>query len=507
VTRRLHCGLALAILVVTIAVADVAPARAGTPAWPPLPAFDASIAWSDCGGGWECGTLTVPVDWSAPRGETVGLSVIRRPASVPDARVGALVVNPGGPGFGGTGFVQALARRLPDVVTERFDLVSWDPRGTGASRPVDCVDDSVLDLGTAVPAVPDTAETLAVARRYNRAVARGCVERSGAYAGQVGTRNTARDLEAIRIALGEPSLNYLGYSYGTIIGATYAQMFPGHVRTMVLDGAPDYWLPPLQFSYAQAQAFMHALEAFLSWCDSDSSCALQGAGAPREVFQRLLDRVNAGPIDAEYTANNETRSGALTSSGFETAVISMLYDRSRGWPLLGRALRAFADDDAGPLLSLADGYLGRRPDGTWASVVEANAVIGCVDRPDPKPRSAARELADVVRFQSELPPWGGSWAVGACAGMPKAARGDALGDVRVTGAAPILVVGTTGDPATPYGGAGAMVSRIAGSGLLTYESTEHTAYGTGRSACIDDAVDGYLVDRVMPAAGTRCSPG
>jgi pimeloyl-ACP methyl ester carboxylesterase len=435
------------------------------------------------------------------------LSVTRRRASVPDARLGALLVNPGGPGFGGTGFVRTLVRRLPPVVTDRFDLVSWDPRGTGASRPVDCVDDAVLDLGTAVPAVPDTAETLAVARRYNRAFARGCVERNGAYAGQVGTRNTARDLEAIRIALGEPSLNYLGFSYGTIVGATYAQMFPERVRAMVLDGPPDYWLPPLQFSYAQAQAFMHALDAFLSWCEGDSSCALQGAGAPREVFQRLLDRVNAGPIDAQYTANDETRSGALTSSGFETAVISMLYDRARGWPLLGRALRAAADDDAGPLLSFADGYVGRRPDGTWASVVEANAVIGCVDRPDPKPRAAVRELADVVRFQSELPPWGGSWAVATCTGMPKAARGDGLGNVRVTGAAPILVVGTTGDPATPYGGAGAMVARIAGSGLLTYESTEHTAYGTGRSTCIDDAVDAYLVDRVMPAAGTRCSPG
>ena len=252
---------------------------------------------------------------------------------------------------------------------------------------------------------------------------------------------------------------------------------------------------------------MQALDAFLGWCETNTSCALREAGAPRDVFTQLLDRVNAGAIPAEYTANGETRAGVLTASLFETAVIGMLYDESRGWPTLGRALRAAARDDAGPLLQLADGYLGRNADGTWEPDLEANAVINCVDRPDPKPRSAARELADVARFQSELPPWGGGWAVSGCAGMPKPARGDKLGDVRVAGTAPILVVGTTGDPATPYAGAFTMVSRIAGSGLLTFESTEHTAYGTGRSTCIDDAVDTYLIDGVMPAAGTRCSAG
>jgi hypothetical protein len=288
---------------------------------------------------------------------------------------------------------------------------------------------------------------------------------------------------------------------------TYAQMFPTTVGAMVLDGPPDYWLPLLDYAHQQAQGFMHALDAFLGWCEANSSCALREAGAPRDVFAQLLDQVNAGPIPAEYTANGATRSGMLTASLFETAVIAMLYDESRGWPVLGRALRADAAGDPGSLLSLAEGYLGRSVDGTWAPDVEANAVITCVDRPDPKPRSAARELADVARFQSELPPWGGSWAVSGCAGMPRPARGDKLGDVRVTGAAPILVIGTTGDPATPYAGAGTMVSRIEGAGLLTFESTEHTAYGSGRSACIDDAVDAYLLDRVMPAAGTRCPAG
>ena len=416
-------------------------------------------------------------------------------------------MNPGGPGFGGTPYLRSAVRRLPAVVQERFDLVSWDPRGTGNSRPVDCVDDAYLDLGALTAPVPDTAETLEISHGYSAGFARGCAERTGTYAGQVGTRNTARDLEAIRIALGEPTINYLGFSYGTIVGATYAQMFPTTIRTMVLDGPPDYWLPQLDYSYAQADAFMKALDAFLGWCEASTSCALRAAGAPRDVFNELLTRTNAAPMATEYTVNGTTRSGSLTGSLFETAVISMLYDESRGWPILARSLRAAADDDAAPMLQLADNYLGRSPDGTYTSALEANSVISCVDRPEPRPRAAATELADIQRFQAALPPWGGGWALSGCAGMPKPAKGDKLGEVTVKGAPPILVIGTTGDPATPYAGAGTMVARIAGSGLLTFESTEHTAYGTARSTCIDDAVNVYFVDGVMPPPGTRCSAG
>jgi hypothetical protein len=165
---------------------------------------------------------------------------------------------------------------------------------------------------------------------------------------------------------------------------------------------------------------------------------------------------------------------------------------------------AAADGRGGALLALADGYLGRSPDGTYTSLYEANAVIRCVDLPDRAPRAPSRELADVLRFQAQLAPWGGNWATSGCAGMPKPAKGDKLGDVRVTGTSPVLVVGTTGDPATPYAGAVSMLSRIAGAGLLTFDSTDHTAFGTGRSDCIDAAVTVYLVDGTMPAPDTRC---
>jgi pimeloyl-ACP methyl ester carboxylesterase len=500
----------------TAGSATTAPATP-TPRWAPLPSFDTTLAWAPCHDGWECATLTVPVRWVRPTStsapaptpaptpaDTVPLAVVRHRANAPDERIGSLVVNPGGPGQGGVDYLPLVSRRFPDEVLARFDIVSWDPRGTGASRPVDCVDDAFLDATSASPAVPDNAVTLAAARAQTATFAKGCTDLMGTYAGQVGTRNSARDLEAIRIALGEPTISYLGFSYGTVLGMTYAQMFPHAVRAMVLDGPPDYWLPSIDYSYAQAAGFRDAFDTFVSWCEQTPSCALRDLGAPREVFDMLRASLQAAPIAASYSADGGERLGTVTESTLATAALSSLYDE-RAWPDLARALaRAAADGDGGPLLARADDYSGRSVDGTWSSLTEANVVISCVDRPEPKPRSAARELADVLRFQAALPPWGGSWATSACAGMPKPAVGDRLGDVRVRDTPPILVVGTTGDPATPYAGAVAMLSRISGATLLTREATEHTAFGTARSDCVDEVVTRYLTDLQLPAPDARC---
>jgi pimeloyl-ACP methyl ester carboxylesterase len=469
----------------------------------------AAVTWSDCGNGFQCATLSVPVDWRVPEGDRVALALTRHPATGPEPRVGALVVNYGGPGNSGVHSLQATWARLPQVVRDRFDVVSWDPRGTGASRPIDCLDDPVLDQSTALPAVPDTPDALTAVRGYEDALAQGCRDRMGDYAGQVGTRNTARDLEAIRRAIGEPLLTFLGYSYGAIVGATYAQMFPRAVRAMVLDGAPDWWASRTDYAYAQAQGFQHALTAFLDWCAQAPACALRQAGDPHTAFNDLVARVARDPLPATYRAADGTvRDGVLTGTMLETGAVALLYDEARGWPLLGQALRSAAQDGwGGPLLADADQYLGRAPDGAWSSLTEANAVIFCDDRPDRLTATFAQDLTLVQRFQAALPPWGGTWAVDTCRGMPLPSPGDRLGRVEVRGVRPVLVVGTTGDPAAPYAGAEAMHTRIAGSTLLTFDSTEHTAYGTGRSACVDEAVDAYLVAGTVPPAGTRCAPG
>jgi pimeloyl-ACP methyl ester carboxylesterase len=475
--------------------------------WPPLPAFDPTLAWSDCGDGFQCATLNVPVDWNNPSGENVGIALTRLPALVPDQRVGSLVLNYGGPGSSGIEHLRTTFGRLPQTVRDRFDVVTFDPRGTGASRPVDCVDDAFLDQSATLAAVPTTAEQLDAVHQYNAQFAAGCIQRMGAYAGQVGTRNTARDMEAIRIALGDSKLTYVGFSYGAALGAAYAQMFPASVGRLVLDGPPDYWINSRDYAYRQAKGFMDALSGFLDWC-AQSGCSLAASGNPRDQLNQLIARVEQQPIDGSYVdSSGVTRNGQLTGSLLENAVLSLLYDRSRGWPLLADALSQAANTGrASSLLAYADQWVGRASDGHWDPLVEASSVISCVDRPTKTAPSTTAELADVATFQSQLPPWGGSWATASCVGMPKPAKGDKLGDVRVRGTAPIVVIGTTGDPATPYVGAEALVDRIQGSELLTFESTEHTAFGRGISTCIDDAVVAYLVDGTVPPPGTRCSP-
>jgi pimeloyl-ACP methyl ester carboxylesterase len=478
-----------------------------TTTWPPLPAFDATLAWVDCGDGFQCAPLNVPVDWRIPRGESLGIALTRLPALAPDQRVGSLVLNYGGPGSSGIEHLRATYGRLPQAVRDRFDVVTFDPRGTGASRPVDCVDDVFLDQSATLAAVPTTSEQLDALHDYNRQFAAGCVQRMGTYAGQVGTRNTARDLEAIRIALGDPELTYVVFSYGAALGAAYAQLFPASVGRLVLDGPPDYWIGARDYAYRQAKGFMEALSGFLDWC-TQSGCSLAASGNPRDQLNQLIARVDRQPWPASYVdANGVARTGELTGSLLENAVLSLLYDRSRGWPLLADALSQAANTgNAASLLAYADQWVGRAVDGRWDPLVEASSVISCVDRPTKSAPTRAAELADVATFQSQLPPWGGSWATAGCVGMPKPARGDKLGDVRVRGTAPILVLGTTNDPATPYVGAEALVSRIQGSELLTFESTEHTAFGRGISTCIDDAVVAYLVAGTLPPPGTRCSP-
>ncbi len=283
------------------------------------PAFDVAVAWSDCGNGFECGTLNVPVDWRQPAGEQVGLALVRHPATfaVRAHRVAGGELRRSRRVRG-----QLPAHHVgapPPVVQARFDVVSFDPRGTGASRPIDCVDDAFLDLSAGLATIPNTVALLDTVHTFNAQFAAGCVERMGAYAGQVGTRNVARDVEAIRVALGEPKLDYLGYSYGTIVGITYAQMFPATIRSMVLDAPPDYWLSARDYAHQQAGGFMNALGAFLDWCQQ-TNCSLASTGPPRDVLQQLIARVDQQPLPASYTADGVTRDGVLTPSLLQSGV-------------------------------------------------------------------------------------------------------------------------------------------------------------------------------------------
>jgi pimeloyl-ACP methyl ester carboxylesterase len=463
----------------------------------------ATLRWQPCGDRFECARLDVPVDAAAPAGASVSVALIRAPARDPERRVGSLVVNFGGPGDAGTETLPRVIGRFPAVIRDRFDIVSFDPRGTGGTRAIDCVDDTTTDVLAAEDPTPDDLGELE--RFYTGAnaavdVEKACIDRYGTWLAAVGTRNVARDLERIRVALGGRRLDFLGYSYGTVLGAVYAQEFPDRVRTMVLDGAVNLSATPAEEQAANASGFEGALDRFLQWCDGRARCPFDD-GDPRAALTRLRDRFESGLL---VPAGDSRAAGVGT---FYLALIAALYDRDDGWPALALALTRASRGDGTVLQHLADAYLGRDENGRYDVLQEAIGPIRCAD--------ARRPLVDFPEYRAtferltaEYPFFGalvGSSQTGCDPRLPVPVPGDEVGDVRAAPDAPVLIIGTTGDPATPYEGAIDLATRIRGSRVLTFESAEHAAYGRG-DGCIDDAVNRYLLTRRLPPPGTRCRP-
>lgn len=458
--------------------------------------YDQEPAWEGCGPGTECTAVTVPVDWADPDGETLDLAVVRRRTDG-DA-VGALFMNPGGPGASGVEYVGDYG----DLVTTRdlrdaYDLVGFDPRGVGASEPIDCLDDAQLDAFLAAEVDPTTPEGLAAMRADAEELGRACAADAGELLGHVDTVSAARDLDVLRAALDQERLHYLGKSYGTLLGATYADLYPGRVGRMVLDGALDPAQSFTDVSIGQAEGMERALRAYAEDCGSRSDCPLRG-----DLDERL-DQVRQVLEDAEQ---QPLRTGdpqrPLTASLAFYGLIAALYD-PESWPVLDQALgQALAGDGAG-LLALADVYAGREEDGSYGSnLLEVFNAVNCLDYPvDADPESMA---ATAQRLEEVSPTFGEALAYGEvlCDAWPvEAVREPA--PVQASGAPPILVVGTTGDPATPHAWAVALAEQLDSGRLLTYEGEGHTAYMRG-SACVDRAVDRYLIDGVLPGEGATC---
>jgi pimeloyl-ACP methyl ester carboxylesterase len=311
-------------------------------------------------------------------------------------------------------------------------------------------------------------------------------------------------MDQLRAALGDDKLAYLGFSYGTVIGAVYAQMFPERVGRMVLDSPVDLSADALQVLRGNAQGFEDALDDFLADCAAKQSCAFRTGGDPTAALKKLQTRFEQGLQLPTADAKGRRSSRVAGVGAFYTALISALYDKQFGWPLLAEALADGRKGNGTLLLSLADSYNGRHDDGTYDNINEVIGPILCDDREDPTP-SFAEYAAEYHHEVAQYPFFGayvGSTVLGCDARLPRPPASEQVGDLRVSGTTPILVVGTTRDPATPFVGAQDLASRLSGSRLLTFESTEHTAYT--KSKCIDDAVDGYLLRGTLPPVGTSC---
>jgi pimeloyl-ACP methyl ester carboxylesterase len=467
----------------------LAPSTAPTPATD-APFVPAPLQWRGCDLG-ECATLVVPLDPARPRGPTIDLALARVPARNGGARLGSLLVNPGGPGVAGASFAPTVARRLPAAVRDRFDVVGWDPRGTGGSTRVQCGDR--LDYLFAVDAAPDDAAQRTALERAGQRFADACAAGSGELLAHLATSDTVQDMELIRQALGDPALTYAGFSYGTYLGARYAQTFPTHVRALVLDGAIDPALDFEQTNVQQAQGFGRSLQAFLDWCDA-TGCSFRQGRPARAAYDALRASIDAAPLE---------RGGrSLGPTQLNLAVAAPLYLGRQGFPELAAGLRAAQGGDPGPLLADFDRYVGRESDGTYDGEWAAFVATSCADGPN---LPVATFVAVQARAAVAAPDFGAE-NVGLafpCSVWPVTAARQTPQPATAPGAPPILVVGTTGDPATPFAWAQALAAQLGSGRLVTVAGSTHTSLLNG-NRCLDAIAAAYLVDGTVPAPGRSC---
>jgi pimeloyl-ACP methyl ester carboxylesterase len=448
------------------------------------------LAWDDCGDV-ECATLEVPADYAEAEGATIELALARRPAD--GDRVGALLLNPGGPGAAGIPLVEDASSYVSDELLERFDIVAWDPRGVGESTAIECIDN--LDFFFATDKSPDDQGEVDANIAAARQLVEACKARSGELLPHLSSRATVDDMDSIRAALGEEKLTYAGFSYGTYLGALYAEHYPDKVRALVLDGAVDPSLGFEDLSREQAAGFDSALEAFLDYC-ADEGCGF-GGDDPHAAYDQLIAQIDAETLPGEIEGEERTLGPGEADIGVATA----LYLGEDGWDLLGEALNSAARGDGSGLLILSDAYTSRHPGGDYDNNNEAFYGIGCLDGPAP----SAEDLPAVAQRVAQVAPEFGAsttWLSSPCSVWPVPPVGTP-GPLQGAGAPPIVVIGTSNDPATPLKWARSLADQLESARLVVFEGEGHTAYQRG-SSCVDEIVDRYLVDLTVPGEETTC---
>jgi pimeloyl-ACP methyl ester carboxylesterase len=461
----------------------------------PLPSPSA-VAWTSCGGGFQCGTISVPLDYSQPAADTITIAMIRKPATDPTKRIGSLLVNPGGPGDPAIDFLRQDVSAMTEL-NLRFDLVAFDPRGVGQSDPVHCLQPAQQDAYNAVDPVLDDPQEKATLIQAEKDYAAACEQQSGKILPFIDTASAARDMDMVRAALGDAKLTYLGMSYGTFLGQMYAHLFPTHVRALSLDGVVDPAVSPEDLNHAQLVSFESNLQAFLANCRARrtgaSPCLYARSGDPGTKLAALMERLDAQPL--QVGTRQLTRAIGLNG------VLLALYDQSF-WTYLDQGLTLADQGDGRVLMALSDTYYQRGTDGTYSSLEDANAAINCVDRPVASDIATYDALGPAYAQVSPLFGPAFEYANLICSFWPAKATGHA-GPLTAEGAPPILLVGGTNDPATPFAWAQSVHAQLANSVLLTRQGNGHTSFDS--SPCAHAAEDAYLINLTLPAAGTVCS--
>jgi pimeloyl-ACP methyl ester carboxylesterase len=473
----------------TTATTSAAPAPSGS-----VEAVAPPVRWTECGGGFLCGDLRVPKDYANPSIGSLNVAMVRLPATDREGRIGSLVVNPGGPGGSGVDFVRDGAPQFPASLRKRFDLVGFDPRGVNGSSAIRCIDN--LDGHAALDPSPDSKAELKALVDAAKEYAEACGSRNDATLPYLSTDAVVNDLDLIRQAVGDEKLNYLGFSYGTLIGSLYAERFPDRIRAMALDGALDPSLDLEHLRAGQAKAFETALKHFLADCADHRSCLFHGGGATTSAFDRLMKSIDKHSLPTLRVGSRRKVGPGLASS----AVLGAMYSEA-SWPSLAAALALAERGDGSFMLLISDPFRGRKENGSYSNQQDAYTANTCLDFPAPTDidtytswakalEKTAPHFAQQIAY-NDLP----------CAFWPMPATGRPH-KVSAPGAPPIVVVGTTGDPATPYAWSKALVQQLETSTLITRRGEGHTGYL--ESTCVSRAVDAYLLDLKVPKSGLTC---
>ncbi|WP_282847346.1 alpha/beta hydrolase [Microbacterium oxydans] len=460
-----------------------------------LPFYSQELTWTECGVGFDCTDVTAPLDWEDPGKGEITLSVVRHRAE--GTPVGSLLTNPGGPGASGVDLVlNSLDFAVGADLIENFDVIGFDPRGVGDSTAVSCYDAPQMDdyLYGIPSAARGTAEWEAELLDSHKKFAEACDANSGGILPYITTVNAARDMDLIRAVLGDKQLNYLGYSYGTFLGATYAKLYPEKAGRLVLDGAIDPAVPGLEVGATQALGFESALRAYMQDCLDSGECPFNGS-----VDEAMAD-LGALLASVDSTPLKSGDGRMLGADSLMTAIIAALYSQD-SWGYLTQALDEALQGDPTSALFLADFYNGRE-NGTYTdNSTEAFRAYNCMDYPvEDDPAAEAATNAKIAEGAPTIAPY---WAgPDSCSVWPYPPTGT-RGEIKAEGAGPILVIGTTNDPATPYEWSESLANQLEEGVLITRVGEGHTGYNKG-NACVDDAVEAFLLDDVVPEDGLRC---
>lgn len=480
----------LATVFTLVAGACSGPAPTTTKASPTPYSTPSSIAWKACGGVLQCGTVTVPVDYSNLVGDTIEIALIRKPATDAPHRIGSVLINPGGPGGSGIDYLRR-ATSLLESLNKRLDLVSFDPRGVGQSAPIRCISNSQADSMSAIDPVVDDPHEKQALIQADRDYARACRQRAGKILPFVDTASAAKDMDVIRSALGDAKLTYLGFSYGTFLGETYAHLFPTHVRALALDAVVDP-AESLTDRLLQRSIEIEAnLQRFFAFCNA-GSCQFGASGDPAAKLSALMQRLDSQPL--VVGKRGLTRSLAMIAVEY-----SLAYPQS--WNDLQAALSAADDGNGQLLLALADAVDGRLADGSYTNTADASVAINCIDQPVPFDIASYDQLGPALVKVSPLFGPVFQYAGLACSYWPMKPK-RTIGPLSADGAPPILLVAATEDTFQSYSHAQAVNQQLAGSVLLTRNGYGHPSYD--KSDCVRLAVNLYLTVLAMPAVGTVC---